>query len=967
MIKGYLKNIIETLGYDKAEQFYYYADIPFHKCSKHIETVLKELSPVAVYMVNYSPFICFFDVELNTNIQELSWKIWNAQLEIAICVSHTTVEIYYGKALKKKNRCLHKLANVELADNTPLPFSYLEIKSESFWKKYQKYLDKHTTLNNILLQNIRFITDKLKAEYHIPFVTKLVLRLIFIRYLIDRGINIGYEGFDGNIEVSRKNLVQLCGNKESLYAFFAYLKKTFNGNLFEVDHEIEDESLSREAMEWIGRFLSGKEVMENGQLAFWNLYDFKMIPVDLISNIYEILLGEEGREKDKAFYTPSYLADYIIQQETEQSTELGKILDPACGSGVFLVLYYRKLVEEEKRRTGYISDGQLVTLMKDNIYGVDRNPEAVCVAAFSLYLTILDYKDIKNISDFKLPNLIGDNLVCTDFFEDEKLAELRNNEFDFIIGNPPWGKPQNSERHINYCKQNNLPQQNCEISRSFLYKVKEYSSKSTKCCFILPSKIFYNLQNPAKKCREYLLKNVKIRSLLELSSVVTGLFENALAPAVVLSFQYQQEFDLSTAQMKHISLRPSRFFYLFHMLIIEKTDVKYVGQSLLLEYDWLWKTLVYGNTGDFENIRYLKKTYKTLKDKFAYELPKLIQTTGVQYNDGKTDASALLGRPLFKPRGNLDHFYINLSENSFQSFVKKRTHRIRNIEVFEAPYLLLTKGINPKNYRMRAVCCEDKNFVFPETVYGIKGTKEQTEFLYTLAGLFNSSFYAYYNLMVGASTGIDRRQRFIENILQFPYPKKNIEAITRCSRELHQLKKQVMIAEGAIEEKLKELDECVLEAFGLKENVYVQYALDVTIPMVTQAERMDAPSKAFTLDDYIPYANIVYRYFAEIYEHEGKYVQIEIYPEVYGDFAALILKLVEKKPKETIGIVYSSLRPDYMQFVCQSYNEVFYNIRDNYYFEENSFMIIKSRDKRNWHPANAHMDLAEIIQRILRE
>lgn len=966
MIKGYLGDVIKMLGYDKAKHFYLFDDIPFCRCSAHIRNVLKVVRPVAVYMVDYNPFICFFDIKEHRNIHELCWKIWNAQLEIAMCISDTTVEIYYGKSLKLKDMCPQKLEELELSESAQMPFSYFEIKTGAFWKKYQHYFEKRFTLNDILLDNIRFVTDKLKLQYDMPYATKFVLRMIFIRYMIDRGVEIGYAGFSDDIESSRERLIELCSDKKSLYTFFQYLKQKFNGNIFDAACEKEEEETDDEALEWMGRFLAGKEIMENGQLAFFDLYDFNIIPVELISNIYEIVLGKAARKEDKAFYTPYYLADYIVRKECEGDSEPGKVLDPACGSGIFLVLYYRQLVERNKIK-GCIEDEKLIELMKDHIYGVDKNPEAVSVAVFSLYLAILEYRDPKSIKNFQLPSLVGSNLICADFFDDESLWELRSNKYSLIIGNPPWGRMKEGGRHIKYCQQQNLPQQNEEISRSFLYKVRDYSSASTRCCLILPSKLFYNQQNPAKECRKYLLNNIKIDSIMEMSSVVRQLFENALSPAAVLSFHYQQQLNPDEALMKHISLKPTEFFHLFHMLIIEKADVKYIKQSVLLKYDWLWKTLVYGNTGDFENILKLKNNYITLGNKMKEMEPDLINFTGVQYNDGTEDATNLLGRPMLKPRSSVEHFYIDLSEDNFTPFSKKRIHRTRDIRLYEAPYCLLTKGVDPRNYRMRAVCCEDKDFVFPETIYGIKGKEEQVDFLYGLAGLLNSSLYAYYNFMTGASTGIDRRQRFVKDILQFPYPKKNIEAIIRCSRELHQLKRQVFVTEDELDDKMKELDKNVLEAFDMKDNVYVQYALDVMIPMITAGSSFNTICGSMNPEDYISYAEIFYGYFSEVFESEGKFVQIEIYPDVEGSLTAFTLRLVREKPKQTIKLLQISMLPDVLNFVYQAYNDIFYNRRDHYHFEENSFMILKAATRKNWHPANAYMDLAEITERIIND
>ena len=80
------------------------------------------------------------------------------------------------------------------------PFAYWEITNQSFWTNYEKQFSGEK-LNERLLDNLSHITDKLHNEYHVSFATKLILRLIFIRYLIDRGVDLDYEEFSDDVKV----------------------------------------------------------------------------------------------------------------------------------------------------------------------------------------------------------------------------------------------------------------------------------------------------------------------------------------------------------------------------------------------------------------------------------------------------------------------------------------------------------------------------------------------------------------------------------------------------------------------------------------------------------------------------------------------------------------------------------------------------------------------------------------------
>ena len=146
-----------------------------------------------------------------------------------------------------------------------------------------------------MLANITYLTEELKNTYHISFATKLVLRLIFIRFLIDRGVDLAYENFSNNIEQSKNELLKYVRNKNSIYTLFAYLKSKFNGNLFDLGDEIECPELTQDVFNLLSDFLSGTISMNDGQLSLFSMYDFNIIPVELISNIYDLITQQTIR------------------------------------------------------------------------------------------------------------------------------------------------------------------------------------------------------------------------------------------------------------------------------------------------------------------------------------------------------------------------------------------------------------------------------------------------------------------------------------------------------------------------------------------------------------------------------------------------------------------------------------------------------------------------------------------------
>ena len=962
--------LIQRLGYENSPNLVYFKNITNCSFSLHTKKVLLELQPFAVYCVDNQPFVIFFEIIDPSGIKELNKKIWNAQIPVAIFCTENAVEIFNGTALNLDELVLIKIHEQSLLDcSEQSPFSYWEVTDPRFWSKYSTQYN-GVTLNELLLQNIEALTNQLKKIYKISFATKLILRLIFIRFLIDRGVDLGYKNFSNNVSTSQSEFLKVVESKEQLYKLFSHLKEKFNGNLFDLGNEVEDKNLTPDVFNLLARFLSGKENLDNGQLALFSLYDFNIIPVELISNIYEIMLGKEAQKQDKAFYTPHYLVDYIMKQTIMpymKNNDGFKVLDPACGSGIFLVECYRNQIEAKLCNENSVSDKILVDTLKENIYGIDSNENAIDVTIFSLYLTVLDYKDPKTLVKFQLPDLKNRNLVHTNFLLDDKLYFLKNISFDFILGNPPWGRETGYE-HIEFCKHREFLELS-EISKSFIYKVKNYCQPNTQCCFILPAKLLYNKKTKSKQFREFLLVNAEIYKIIELSSVVDLVFKNAKAPAVIVMFKYNNKNNLPNV-FTHVSLKPSIFFKLFNIMVIEKNDVKFVKQSLLLDNDWAWKTLVYGTSWDFDIIKRIKDSFNTIGEVID-EIHSICYGTGIQDGDGKDDTSKLPVKRVFNSEGNIDQFYINLNESSFSEIIKEKIHRTRTPELFRPPYCLVSKGIDPHSYKMRAVYTEEQ-FVYKETIFGIKGDKSNKELLLTLVGLINSSFYAYLNLILGSSAGIDRRQRFTKELLDYPFPKKDLDKIASLTSKIQDLSQSEELFKNQedISDKISTLDNIILEAFGLQHSPFVDFALNVMIPMIVHARQPERLSyKSVTEKDLVEYSNVFLKYFENIYSKVEKHMQIKIYPLLWNGFAAFELIIGDKTVTPQICISEDTLGIKQLlsKFSIYKYNDMFYQIRDVIYFEEDSFFIIKTNEYKNWHPAIAQIDLAEVIDRILSE
>lgn len=231
---------------------------------------------------------------------------------------------------------------------------------------------------------------------------------------------------------------------------FDWLNGAFNGNLFNAPCAFETgdadpPKLSVDHLRTLARFRHGREEMGLGQLRLWG-YDFKYMLIGLISAVYDRFLKEEAEKKsaDGAFYTPMFLADMAVNQLWDELSDeqrmRGVFCDPACGSGIFLVRPFQRLVAhhcraKQKKRANW---GELKVIAR-RLHGGDINASAVRVAAFSIYIALLEQSNPPD-----LPVLLKAGKLLPPLYNETLRSGLgfflveEHPRYDGVIGNPPW-------------------------------------------------------------------------------------------------------------------------------------------------------------------------------------------------------------------------------------------------------------------------------------------------------------------------------------------------------------------------------------------------------------------------------------------------------------------------------------------------------------------------------------------------
>ncbi len=316
-------------------------------------------------------------------------------------------------------------------------------------------------ISNELTLSINLVREKLnnylKKEYQTKYSDEereeltqgIINRLIFIKKIEAE-------------ELEDKKLEALIRrDSDNVYKeikeIFKYYRTKYDSDIFgKIDKESEVEKLNL-SNNLIKEVLEAISHPSNKKLN----YNFAAIDVDILGEMYENYLayiqkrarlsgGKSHKKEQGIYYTPKFIVDYIIQNTlgriirtiSRQKIKDLKIIDPACGSGSFLISaisllndYYKNNIKDYK----FYSPSQKLMLIKNNIYGVDIDEKAVEIAKLNIYLKILSLSEQTDMTSYTdlLPEL-SSNIKVADSLMSDWNKLFPNTKFDVIIMNPPY-------------------------------------------------------------------------------------------------------------------------------------------------------------------------------------------------------------------------------------------------------------------------------------------------------------------------------------------------------------------------------------------------------------------------------------------------------------------------------------------------------------------------------------------------
>jgi len=951
---------------------------------------LSVIEPNYIFIFNSKPIILFFDKDKDKN--DMFKQCWNfAEAPIVIIENESNFEIYNGFDFIVKSKSLRKL------DTTDNEINYISLISGKYLENSKKIFEnKNTKLDTNLLKNIKDAREKLiKSNISQHIANSLIGRIIFIRYLIDRNVKFNFnKTFNSeDIELKKEEINRVLSSEKETYALFRYLKSDdgFNGDWFPIDEE-KEKVVTEKHLLILKNLIRGSDIKKN-QGSLFDIYDFSIIPIEFISNVYESFIGDENQKKDGAYYTPTFLVDYILKYTVDDYFKNNpkeyncKILDPACGSGIFLVETFRKLVSQYENVKGKpIKAEQIIQLVKDNIFAIDKNEEALSISVFSLYLAMLDYQNPKDIEKFKFPYLLDSdknkdtpNFFNDDFFDIDASYNkiIKNRELDFIIGNPPYGGSTIKKDSFadKYIELNKIKIGNKDIAQAFMIRVKNLV-KDTKISFIVTSKMLYNLDTKDFRTKHF-FNQFKINHILELSSVRNDIFENADVPVSILFYEYNKEAVIKN-EINYISMKPNPYFKKLKILMLSKNDFKKVLQSKLIEDDYLWKILVYGSYLDFNFIKTLKSDKYQAIQKLVDD-DKLIKYQGFKRKDGnkKIDTSRLKKFDFIDTgakRKDLKPFYISSHLNKFNYDTVGYTNRKLSedyTDIYKAPILLFTGGLTNELKQNSAISY--KNVTFSSSVVALKPINTNIETLKIINGLFYSKYFSYYLLQTASSTGIKQEECDDYEKLSLPFIKS--KTISSIVTKIEELKKEhfdtnspnTLHYKENLSNLIDDLDNIVLKAFNLNEQEYslIDYSNNIIIPWIVQKKYEVAfESLKFKDKRLNEYINIFIKHYSNIYEQNDMYFSAEVLWDKYA--IGIYFKVLDKKPDNILTWKKEKNIENFLKLSNTMTLENLFIQKDIKGFEADGFYVVKPNEYKNWHKAIGYLDFYEFDKTILK-
>lgn len=637
-------------------------------------------------------------------------------------------------------------------------------------------------------------------------------RALFFRYLMGRRII--DETHLTKISPGANSLETCFSNEGSLATSNAWLDRTFNGDLLKLptdDYPAYFDQLFQKygppVVRPLEAILGLDQPMAPGasqrRLGLsWGELDFDHVPIGLLSETYEELMYQfdaDARRDTSVYYTPSHIAEYMVAEALHGHAEgsHARVLDPACGAGVFLVAAFRKLAEMRFSETGQRPDRLALRGMLNNqLVGFDINSHARTLAALALYLTALELdpaptpvealtfekledRVLVNVADPGLDPAIIRPMVGS---LGTHVSEAYRGAFGLVIGNPPWtslkpaykaidqtftvrcreiasrrGLPSIAAEYLNPDKVTDLP---------FVWGAMEWTKPGGRIALALAGRWLFKMSQTGFAARKAVFQALAVTGILNGASIrQSQVWPNVDQPFCLLFAD--NRLPESGDQFVFISPDDDPGLSAKGRMRIDAHDAIPVSLELAAAQSDLLKTLYRGSELDATIIRHIRKKTQYTIGNFWTPEHELCRGQGYQIANRSGDDTFLAELPTLGARYS-KHPFVAIAKD-LPPYQPGGLQWPRQRLIYSAPLLLVRKGSRADRSRGRALV-SDADIAYSESYYGFSAADHQDGKFLTryLLVLMHSQVFEYFTLMTSGEFGLEREALQGLDIKNFP-------------------------------------------------------------------------------------------------------------------------------------------------------------------------------------------------------
>lgn len=743
--------------------------------------------------------------------------VWNQNVAPFLLVAtNKEYQLYSGFSYERdadRRKPLHVVlkrargALEEFAD-----FSADSVDDGRIWGQCRKHVTPEKRVDWSLLRNLEALGKSLRDDGLAPLVAHaLIGKYVFLHYLCDRDILSARKLSEWRIDAN--SVFGRTTTRESLSDVVARLEGWLNGSVFPLS--LTGKGAPTEAqVRKVASVFKGDDPSGQQHLDF-KAYDFSHIPIETLSVVYQQFLHAEGKGREKgAYYTPPHLVSFVLDEMDAKRplTKGMRVLDPACGSGAFLVQCYRRIVERElvQSKGAKLRPVELRSLLTEHIFGVEKDDDACGVAALSLVLALLDYvdpPDLEGADRCKLPLLVGRNIFGKDqhgedqgdFFCPE--ASWSKRKYEWVVGNPPWktaGKKED-QKALGWMDANKdkCPVGGKQLAEAFAWKAAAHTAPGGQVGLLLPA--MSRFKDISKGFRQRFFERMDVSCVVNFAHLVQVLFADSGVPTAAVLYSPRSE----VSQGEERNSIPTYAPFLVNQeanrsntthqqqatwsVVVNASEVRDMPWAEAASGESLpWKLAMWGAARDKRLLDRLKRRFPSFKD-FVCEHG-LIVHEGLELRDAKGRPMGLSGEERAKHKG--DEVYpmpqlvgkkmLNMTTlrdcgriHAFPNtaletvppefrFVRKRSGKA-GLDVCRPPHIIMDAS-------RRFAIFSDGFVVVPARQVGIAGPSCDASVLKALTLLLASDIATYHQFFAAAQWGIQKSLTNMETLDSLPVP-----------------------------------------------------------------------------------------------------------------------------------------------------------------------------------------------------